>query len=120
MALMLVTAPAGAGKTQFVIEQIRAHTAACRLPRILVTLPSGPQLVALRERPGASKAGTFGATLTEFHTLDHDLRDAADLLPRLLPEAARYRLIRALIRRLVGSVRETLAALHGDDGNAIP
>jgi ATP-dependent helicase/nuclease subunit B len=102
MTVNLITAPAGAGKTQYVVEQICKHSADRRPPRILVILPSGPQLVALRERLGASAAAAFGVTLTEFHTLYHDLLDAADKLPRLLAEAARYRLVRAIIRRFAG------------------
>lgn len=95
MSLNLFTAPAGAGKTQHVIEQIRARCEHNPLPRVLVIVPASAQLVALRERlPRA----TFGVTLTEFHSLYRDILDAAGELPRLMPDAARYRVMRHVIR----------------------
>lgn len=100
MSLTLITAPAGAGKTQYVIEQIRAQCETQALPRILVILPSGAQLIALRERLGILPQATFGVTLTHFHNLYHDILDSAEALPRLMPEAARYRVVRAVIHQL--------------------
>ncbi len=100
MSLTLITAPAGAGKTQYVIQQIRAQCEAKALPRILVILPSGAQVVALRDRLGQLPNPTFGVTLIHFHNLYHDILDAAEALPRLMPEAARYRVVRAVIRQL--------------------
>lgn len=102
MALNLISAPAGAGKTQYVVEQIRERCRAPLLPRILVLVPSAAQLVALRERLAAASHPTFGVTLTDFHTLYHNILDTAGALPRLLPEAARYRLVRYVIRAQVG------------------
>ncbi|MBI5034299.1 MAG: exodeoxyribonuclease V subunit gamma [Chloroflexi bacterium] len=100
MLLALITAPAGAGKTQYVIEQICAHCETKPLPKILVILPSGAQLVALRERLGALPHPLFGVTLADFHTLYHDILDSGEALPRLMPEAARYRVVRAVIQQL--------------------
>lgn len=102
MALTLITAAAGAGKTQYVIEQIQKYSGHKPLARVLIILPSGGQLVALRERIGALPRPTFGVLLTDFHTLYHDILDAADAPPRLLPEAARYRVVRAMILLLAG------------------
>lgn len=100
MPLHLLTAPAGAGKTQHIIEQIRAYSERAPFARMLIILPSGAQRTAFRTRLGNSNVATLGVTLTDFHTLYRDILDAAGALPRLLPEAARYRLLRAIIREL--------------------
>ncbi len=103
MALDLFTASAGAGKTQYVINQVCAQCEQKPLPRVLVILPSGAQLVAFRERLAATTIATFGVILTDFHTLYHDILDAASVLPRLMPEAARYRVVRTVIRQLAAA-----------------
>ena len=100
MPLTLITAPAGAGKTQYVIQQICARCETKALPRIMVILPSSTQLVALRDRLGELPNPTFGVTLTHYHNLYHSILDEAEALPRLMPEAARYRVVRAVIHRL--------------------
>ena len=93
MPLRLLTAPAGAGKTQFVLDRISNLHACNTLPRVLIIVPSGAQLIAFRHRLGEM----FGVTLTAFHTLYHDVLDTAGELPRLMPEAARYRVMRHVI-----------------------
>lgn len=103
MALYLLTSPSGAGKTQHVIEQIQILCAAKTLPRILILLPSRAQINAFRERLGKLPRPAFGVTLTDFHTLYRSILDSADALPRLMPEAARYRVLRALLRMLVST-----------------
>lgn len=103
MALHLLTSPSGAGKTQYVIEQIESVCAAKTLPRILILLPSRAQINAFRERLGKLPRPAFGVTLTDFHTLYRSILDSADALPRLMPEAARYRVLRALLRMLVSA-----------------
>jgi ATP-dependent helicase/nuclease subunit B len=100
MSLELITAPAGSGKTQCVLEQIRAQCERNPLSRILVIVPSSAQLIGLRQRLGALAACAFGVTLTDFHTLYRDLLDTAGVLPRQLPETARYRILRAIICQL--------------------
>ncbi len=101
MALHLLTSPSGAGKTQAIIAQIQRIGAAKKMPRILIILPSRAQLTAFRERMGKLPRPVFGVTLTDFHTLYHSILDSAEALPRLMPEAARYRVLRALLQRLV-------------------
>lgn len=103
MPLYLHTAPASAGKTQYVIEQIQTFCAAKKMPRILIILPSRAQITAFRERLGKLPCPAFGVTLTDFHTLYHSILDSADALPRLMPEAARYRVLRAVLRLLVST-----------------
>lgn len=100
MSLVLITAPAGSGKTQFVLEQIRAQCERNPLLRILVIVPSSAQLIGLRQRWGALTACAFDVTLTDFHTLHRDLLDTAGILPRQLPETARYRILCAIICQL--------------------
>lgn len=101
MALYLVTSPAGAGKTQYVIEQIQTLCAAKPLPRILILLPTRAQTSAFRERLGKLPRPVFGVTLADFHALYHSILDSAEALPRWMPEAARYRVLRALLQKLV-------------------
>jgi ATP-dependent helicase/DNAse subunit B len=103
MSLNIANAPAGAGKSQFVIAQIRVQCQRKALPRVLVILASAAQLVTFRERLAADATSTFGATLTDFHTLYRDVLDSVGALPRLMPEAARYRVVRAVIRQLTAA-----------------
>lgn len=103
MSLHLLTSSSGAGKTQHVVEQIQTICAVKKLPRILVVLPSRAQINAFRERLGKLPRPAFGVTLTDFHTLYRSILDSADALPQLMPEAARYRVLRALLRMLVST-----------------
>jgi ATP-dependent helicase/nuclease subunit B len=103
MPLHLLTAPAGAGKTQYIIEQIRAASARAPIARCLVIVPSHAQLAAFRERLGASAPVILGVTLTDFHTLYRDLLDAAGTQVTLLSHPARYRLLRAIVRQLAAT-----------------
>ncbi len=98
MGPTLFTASAGSGKTHYIIEQIRVQGQENQLPRILVILASGTQLIAFRQRIARATITTFGVTLTDFHTLYRDILDAAGRLPRVIPETARYRIVRAIIR----------------------
>lgn len=66
-------------------------------------MPSRAQISAFRERLGKLPRPAFGVTLTDFHSLYRSILDSADALPRLMPEGARYRVLRALLRRLVSA-----------------
>lgn len=103
MPLHLITSPSGAGKTQYVIERIQSVCTATKLPRILIILPSNTQISAFRERLGKMPCPAFGVTLTAFPTLYHSILDSADALPNLMPEAARYRVLRAVLRLLAST-----------------
>jgi len=114
MALSLFTSPAGAGKTQYVIEQIQKLCAAKSLPRILILLPTRAQTNAFRERLGKSARPLFGVTLADFYALYHSILDSAATLPRGLSEAARYRVLRALLQRLARAGELTYLAPIAD------
>ena len=101
MTLKLVTAPAGAGKTEYVLEQIRAHTALNPLARVLILLPSSGHSIALRERMHSARTAQLGVTLTEFSKLYREILDASGQAVRVLSDTARYRLLRVLLREHV-------------------
>jgi len=97
MSLALVTAPAGAGKTAAVIEKICARQRAQPLARVLVIVPSNAHTLALRQRL-ARQPALLGVTLREFDTLYREILDTAGMTVQVLAHAARYRLLRALLR----------------------
>ncbi len=97
MALTLYAAPAGAGKTAAVLEKICARQRAQPLARALVILPSNAHTLAARQRL-AKQPAQLGVTLLEFDTLYREILDAAGIAVQSLTQAARYRLLRALLR----------------------
>lgn len=98
MPLNLLTAPAGAGKTAYMLEQLCALTAANPLARGLLILPSNAHVRAVRERLAANQTAQLGITLTEFGALYRDILDASGTAARVLTDTARYRLLRAVLR----------------------
>lgn len=97
MPLTLITAPAGTGKTEHVLAQLCAHTAATPLARVMLLLPSNAHMLAARERL-AARGARIGITLIDFPTLYREILDASGTAVRLLSETARYRLLRKLVR----------------------
>jgi len=95
MPIELWTAPAGAGKTEFVIE--RARDAARDLQAIpCVCLPSGVQVRAFRRRL-AQKGGGLGIHVMTFHALFTRCLEAAHVTYELLPDPMRHRLLRSVV-----------------------
>jgi superfamily I DNA/RNA helicase len=86
----LLLAPAGHGKTQFVIEQIRATIASEPLAPVLVIVPNSIQANNFRKRLSASPfgysaGGALGVEVHTFHTLYAELLTrAGQPLPLLL------------------------------------
>ncbi len=103
MTLRLITARAGAGKTQHVVTQIRFHCENKPLPRILVLLPTAAQKGAFRQRLAALARPLFGVTLSDFPSLYRDLLDVAGVMPAILREPARDLALRSVVARLARS-----------------
>lgn len=103
MTLRLITARAGAGKTQHVVTQIRFHCENKPLPRILVVLPTASQKSAFHQRLAALARPLFGVTLCDFPALYGDLLDGAGALPNLIREPARRLMLRSVVGRLARS-----------------
>lgn len=104
MAIHLFLAPAGHGKTAYVLERIRqAHTAGPLAP-ITVILPNQPQVDAFRRR-SSDGGGALGVNLGTFYNLYAEvLAWAGQPAPRL-PEAVQYRLLGTIVTRLTSEGR---------------
>ncbi|MCS7070555.1 MAG: hypothetical protein NZM00_03560, partial [Anaerolinea sp.] len=102
MALTLLAAPVGAGKTETVIERIRALKAVDPLARVWVIRATARQEAAFRERlllKGGPRAA-FNVEFFNFYTLYRRILALAGMPGRSLDEVARAGLIRALLRKL--------------------
>ncbi len=95
----LLLAPAGHGKTQFVIEQIRATLASDPLSPIIVIVPNSIQAAGFRQRLCAS-GGALGVDVHTFHTLYAELLTRAGQPIPLLLDPVRIRLLRAIVDNL--------------------
>jgi ATP-dependent helicase/DNAse subunit B len=88
----LLLAPAGHGKTQFVIEQIRAVLASEPLSPIIVIVPNSIQAAGFRQRLAAS-GGALGVDMHTFYSLYAELLARAGQPMPLLPDPLRIRLL---------------------------
>jgi ATP-dependent helicase/nuclease subunit B len=92
----LLLAPAGHGKTQFVIEQIRATLASEPLSPVIVVVPNSIQAAGFRQRLCAS-GGALGVDVHTFHTLYAELLTRAGQPIPLLLDSVRIRLLRDIV-----------------------
>ena len=95
----LLLAPAGHGKTQFVIEQIRAVLAREPLSPVIVIVPNSIQAAGFRQRLCAS-GGTLGVDVHTFHTLCSELLIRAGQPIPLLLDPVRIRSLRDIVDAL--------------------
>src|SRR3972149_917096 len=94
-------APGGHGKTQFVIEQIRAILASEPLSPIVVIMPNSIQAAGFRRRLCAS-GGALGVEVHTFHTLYAELLTRAGQPIPLLLDPVQIRLLRDIVDKLCG------------------
>jgi ATP-dependent helicase/nuclease subunit B len=92
----LLLAPAGHGKTQFVIEQIRSILAGEPLSPVIVIVPNSIQAAGFRQRLCAA-GGALGVDVHTFHTLYAELLTRAGQPIPLLPDPVRIRLLRFIV-----------------------
>lgn len=92
----LLLAPAGHGKTQFVIEQIRATLAKEPLSPVIVIVPNSIQAAGFRQRLCAA-GGALGVDVHTFHTLYAELLTRAGQPIPLLTDPVRIRLLRSIV-----------------------
>ncbi len=92
----LLLAPAGHGKTQFVIEQIRATLASEPLAPVIVIVPNSIQAAGFRQRLCAA-GGALGVEVHTFHTLYSELLIRAGQPIPLLLDPVRIRLLRSIV-----------------------
>ena len=95
----LLLAPAGHGKTQFVIEQIRAVLASEPLSHVIVVVPNSIQAAGFRQRLCAA-GGALGVEVHTFHALYAELLTRAGQPIPLLPDSVRMRLLRDIVESL--------------------
>ncbi|MDP1547365.1 MAG: AAA family ATPase [Anaerolineales bacterium] len=92
----LLLAPAGHGKTQFVIEQIRATLASKPLSPVIVIVPNSIQAAGFRQRLCAA-GGALGVDVHTFHTLYAEILTRAGQPIPLLTDPVRIRLLRDIV-----------------------
>lgn len=113
MAAHLYLAPAGHGKTAYVLERIRQARAADPLAPITVILPNQPQVDAFRRRL-SDGGGALGVNLGTFYNLYAEVLTWAGQPEPRLPEAVQYRLLRTIVLRLTDEGRLTYYAPLSD------
>jgi ATP-dependent helicase/nuclease subunit B len=96
MSVRLLLAPAGHGKTQFVIEQICATLAGEPLSPVIVIVPNSIQAAGFRQRLCAA-GGALGVDVHTFHTLYAEILTRAGQPIPLLTDPVRIRLLRSLV-----------------------
>ncbi len=112
----LLLAPAGHGKTQFVIEQIRATLASEPLSPVIVIVPNSIQAAGFRQRLCAS-GGALGVDVHTFHTLYAEILTRAGQPIPLLTDPVRIRLLRSIVDDLCErSAMTHFAALRAKPG----
>jgi ATP-dependent helicase/nuclease subunit B len=92
----LLLAPAGHGKTQFIIEQIRATLASEPLSSIIVIVPNSIQAAGFRQRLCAT-GGALGVNVHTFHMLYAEILTRAGQPIPLLTDPVRIRLLRSIV-----------------------
>ena len=108
----LLLAPAGHGKTQFVIEQIRTILASEPLSPMIVIVPNSIQAAGFRQRLCAS-GGALGVEVHTFHTLYAELLTRAGQPIPLLLDPVRIRLLRAIVDDLCKRGKSLLPSGEG-------
>ncbi len=104
MAVHLYLAPAGHGKTAYVLERIRQVRTADPLAPITVILPNQPQVEAFRARLSV-RGGALGVNLGTFYNLYAEVLAWAGQPEPRLPEPVQYRLLRTIVMRLADEGR---------------
>ncbi len=104
MTAHLYLAPAGHGKTTYVLERIHEARAADPLTPITVILPNQAQVNAFRRRLSAG-GGALGVSLGTFYALYPQVLAWAGKPEPRLPEAVQYRLLRSIVIRLTDKGR---------------
>jgi len=104
MAVHLYLAPAGQGKTAYVLERIRQSRTADPLAPIHVILPNQAQVSAFRQRLGEG-GGALGVSAGTFYALYPEVLAWAGKPEARLPEPAQYRLLRSIVAHLTDEGR---------------
>ncbi len=99
MAPRLLLAPAGHGKTEYIIQRIRGLLTDEPLVPVIVIVPNRIQASGFRKRLSAS-GGALGVEVHTFHTLYAELLIRAGRPIPLLLDPVRIRLLRAIIDNL--------------------
>ena len=108
----LLLAPAGHGKTQFVIEQIRATLASESLAPVIVVVPNSIQAAGFRQRL-CDSGGALGVEVHTFHTLYSELLIRAGQPIPLLLDPVRIRLLRSIVDDLCERGKSPLSLGEG-------
>ncbi len=104
MTSHLYLAPAGHGKTTYVLKQIRQIRAVDPLASIIVILPNQAQVNAFRQRLSAS-GGALGVNLGTFYALYPEILAWAGKPEPRLPEPVQYRLLHNIVVNLIDEGR---------------
>ena len=99
MSTHIYLAPAGHGKTTYVLERIHQVRATDPLAPISVVLPNQAQVSAFRQRLGVG-GGALGVSVGTFYALYPEILAWARKPEPRLPEPAQYRLIRSIVMGL--------------------
>ena len=112
----LLLAPAGHGKTHYLIDRIHAIRAAEPLAPVTVILPNQIRVAEFRQRL-AQVGGALGVTLTTFHTLYAELLTRTGQPKARLTDPIQIRLLRSIVDRLCEEHRlHHYAPLRGKPG----
>jgi ATP-dependent helicase/DNAse subunit B len=111
----LILAPVGAGKTEFVLNELQRHYTQNPFARIWVLLATQRQEVALRERLFRADGDDtyFNIEFFNFSTLYQRLLDMAGNPQRMMNKQGQAVLLRHLIHHLNLPVFESVAHTHG-------
>lgn len=116
MSARLLLAPAGHGKTEFLIRQIRDIKAGEPFAPVTVIVPNAIQAGNFRQRLCAA-GGALGVEVHTFHTLYAELLIRSGQLIPLLLDPVRIRLLRSIVDDLCGrSAMTYYAALRDKPG----
>jgi ATP-dependent helicase/DNAse subunit B len=96
MSPRLLLAPAGHGKTEYLVQRIRQILSDESLAPVLVIVPNAIQAAGFRQRLVAA-GGALGVEVHTFHTLYAELLTRAGQPMPLLTDPVRIRLLRAIV-----------------------
>jgi len=103
MTTRLLLSPVGTGKTEMLLRHLADVTTRQPFARVWVLLPNERQIYAFRQRMVAGAGGRrvyFNIGFYNFYSLYRHLLDTAGQPQRSLDEAARFRLLRGILRDL--------------------